>query len=85
MRVQSTRRFDREYERLSGDLKDRTDRQIRLLSTNPNHPSLRLKKMQGTDAVWEVRITRTYRVTLEVAGDLLILRRVGAHDVLKHP
>jgi hypothetical protein len=26
-----------------------------------------------------------YRMTLTIAGDTFILRRIGAHDVLRHP
>ncbi len=85
MRVQSTPRFDRDYEGLSGDLRDRADRQIKVLLTDPGHPSLRLKKMQGTQVIWEARVTLNCRVTLEMVDDLLILRRVGSHDALKNP
>jgi hypothetical protein len=61
------------------------DKQIALLLSKPRHPSLRLKKMEGTDAVWEVRITRSYRMTLEIQGNTFLLRPIGAHDVLREP
>jgi mRNA-degrading endonuclease YafQ of YafQ-DinJ toxin-antitoxin module len=83
MNVQTTHAFDHDYARLSAELKDRADKQIRLLLSNPRHPSLRLKKMQGSDDVWEARVTRGCRMTLQRAGDAVILRRIGAHDVLR--
>jgi hypothetical protein len=41
--------------------------------------------MEGTLSIWEARVTRSYRMTLEIRGDTYILRRVGPHDVLKTP
>ncbi len=85
MKIQTTRPFDRDYARLSEELKERVDKQLTLLLRNPRHPSLRLKKIRGTEDIWEVRVTGGYRMTMQIAGDILILRRVGAHDVLRQP
>jgi mRNA-degrading endonuclease RelE of RelBE toxin-antitoxin system len=85
MNIQTTRPFDRDYARLPEDIKDRADKQLALLLTNPHHPSLRLKRVRGTDDIWEARITRGYRMTLTIAGDTFILRRIGVHDVLRQP
>jgi mRNA-degrading endonuclease YafQ of YafQ-DinJ toxin-antitoxin module len=52
---------------------------------NPNHPSLRVKKMKGTSGFWELSLTMNYRLTFEVEGEVLTLRRVGTHDTLRHP
>jgi len=85
MKIQTTHPFDRDYARLPEEVKGRVDKQLTLLLTNPRHPSLRLKKIQGAEDVWEMRVTRGYRMTLQMAGDTFILRRVGAHSVLKKP
>ncbi len=85
MKVQTTRPFDRDYAQLPEEVKGRVDKQLALLLSNPRHPSLRLKKIRGTAEIWEARVTRGYRMTLEIAGDTFILRRVGAHYVLKEP
>jgi mRNA interferase RelE/StbE len=85
MRVQTSRLFDQDYSRLPGNIKDRTDKQLALLMENPRHPSLGLKKVRGTDDIWEARIARGYRMTLTIVGDIYILRRIGAHDVLRRP
>jgi len=53
------------------------------LVQNPSYPSLRVKKMQGLDDVWEASVTMSYRITFQRAGDTLILRRIGTHDILK--
>jgi len=85
MNVQTTRPFDRDYARLPEEIKERVDKQLTLLLTNPRHPSLGLKKIRGTEDIWEVRISRGYRMTLQVAGDTYILRRIGPHDILERP
>jgi mRNA-degrading endonuclease RelE of RelBE toxin-antitoxin system len=85
MKVQTTRPFDRDYAGLPEEFKERVDKQLALLMTNPRHPSLQLKRIRGTADIWEVRVTAAYRLTLQVAGDTYILRRVGPHDVLRQP
>ena len=32
-----------------------------------------------------MKITAGYRITLQIEEDICILRRVGAHDILKKP
>jgi mRNA interferase RelE/StbE len=81
--AETTRPFDRDYARLPTRVKDQVDKQLSLLLSNPRHPSLHLKRIRGTDGLWEARITRSYRVTLEIAGETYILRRVETHDVLQ--
>ena len=85
MKVQTTRPFDRDYARLPKEIKDRVDKQLALLLTNPRHPSLRLKKIRGAEDIWEVRVSKAYRMTLHIVGDTLILRRIGPHDVVREP
>lgn len=85
MKLQTTRTFDRDYAHLPAAMRERVDKQLALLLSNPRHPSLGLKRIVGTESLWEVRITRSYRLTLQVAGDTFILRRLGPHDVLRRP
>jgi hypothetical protein len=49
------------------------------------HPSLNINKMEGHKSIWEARITKGYRMTLQIVGDTCLLRRVGTHSVLKRP
>lgn len=85
MSIQNTRSFTRDYRELREEIKGRVDKQIALLLSNPRHSSLHLKKVRGTEGVWEVRVTLGYRITLQIVGDTLVLRRVGTHDVLREP
>ncbi len=74
--------FLRDYDRLPLEMQVRVDKQLRLLLGNSSHPSLRLKKLKGTDK-YEIRISRGYRLTFRFYDQILELRRVGTHDLLK--
>jgi len=75
--------FANDFQNLPGEVQARAERTIRLLAENPRHPSLRSKKMQGVENIWEVSVTLSYRITYEVRGETLVLRRIGTHDILR--
>jgi len=75
-----TRRFKDAYRDLPESLRKKTDKALRYLADNPDHPSLRLKKIQGVTGIWEARIDRSCRMTLEIRTDCYLLRNVGKHD-----
>ena len=80
MRFIATRRFENAYRSLPDELRKKIDKALRLLADSPRHPSLRLKKLQGTPGIWEARVDRNCRMTLEIRGDAFLLRNVGKHD-----
>ncbi len=83
MKLRWTPLFRRDYESLPQEVQSRADKAIRLLQTNPRHPSLQSKKMHGVEGIWEARVSISQRITFELAGDTLILRRIGTHDILR--
>lgn len=85
MHLRRTKRFVKDYAALPDELRRRTEKAISGLLKNPYHPSLRIKKMEGREGIWEHRISDSYRLTFQISGDTYILRRVGTHDVLKKP
>lgn len=86
MRLRYTNRFQRAYSDLTDDNAERVKRALRLLADNPRHPGLRVKRVQGTDRIWEARAGLSVRLTFEIEGDGIVLRNVGAHDeTLKNP
>lgn len=86
MQLQYTRRFQRAYSRLTDDAAEQVQKALRLLTENHRHPSLRVKKIQETDNIWEARAGLSIRLTFEMHGDLMILHNVGPHDkTLKNP
>lgn len=80
-----TERFKKEFTRLPLSLKGRAEKQFALLLQNPAHPSLRVEKMRGYPDIWEGRIAEGYRFTFQITGIAYLLRRIGTHDILKHP
>ncbi len=84
MRIIWTPPFKRDFQSLSTEIQERAKKSIGLLLENPSHPSLRTKKMKGLKGIWEASVTMSYRITYQRAGDTLILRRIGTHDMLRH-
>lgn len=83
MKIEWSDTFTREYHRLPGEWQERFDEKLTLFLHNPRHPSLRVKKMSGTERIWEARISESYRWTFELIKDGVRLRRIGTHDILR--
>ncbi len=59
------------------EIKDLADKNFELLKSNPQHPSLRLKKV---GEYWSARVGRNYRaLAVEIDGGLL-WGWIGPHD-----
>lgn len=80
MKLQRTRKFKAAYQALSGTLQLKADKALVLIAVNPSHPSLHLKKMRGVSGIWEARVDRGCRMTLEIRHDVCLLRNIGKHD-----
>ncbi len=85
MRLDRTERFKRDFRALPERIQRRAEKQLALFLQNPSHPSLRIKKMQGSHNIWEGRITKSYRFTFQIRQDACLLRRIGTHDVFGNP
>lgn len=85
MKLVRTKIFTKQYKELSLHLRKRVDEKLGLLISNPYHPSLQIKKMEGFEGIWEGRISRGYRFTFEIKGDTYILRKIGKHEILREP
>jgi mRNA interferase RelE/StbE len=81
-----TERFKKSFKQLSKDEKKTLYKKLDLMSENPHHPSLRTKKVQGTDNIFECSINMAIRTTWQCEGNTILLRVIGHHDeVLKNP
>jgi mRNA-degrading endonuclease YafQ of YafQ-DinJ toxin-antitoxin module len=86
MRFQFTHRFQRGYALLTEEAAARVRKSLRFLAENPRQPGLRVKKIKGTDGIWEAWAGLSVRLTFERRGDIIVLRNVGSHDeALKKP
>ncbi len=55
------------------------DKQIGLLAENLRHPSLRAKKYDEVNDVWQARVTKGWRFYFQIEGDTYTLLSVRAH------
>lgn len=90
-------RFDREFRRLSRELQRAFLKMlptfIDALRVSPPAfpPSLRIKRVQGTEGVWEISFAPDGRATFEYGPEVtpgephVIWRRIGDHSVLADP
>lgn len=65
------------------DLIDRYKKTLKLLETNPYHPSLRLHSLKGKfQGKYSVSITMNYRIilTFGVKDEEIVLIDIGSHD-----
>ncbi len=86
MRLLVTARFQRAYAALSARDQEQVQRALRTMAEDLRHPGLRVKRIQGTERIWEARASRSLRITFETEGDAIVLRNVGRHDdVLGRP
>ncbi|MFH1742627.1 MAG: type II toxin-antitoxin system RelE/ParE family toxin [bacterium] len=85
MRVRFTNRYVAQCRKIPSSIRERAEKQLRLLLQNPQHPSLRLHKMRGYTNMWEISVTIHYRIMFQIEGDEYVLLKIGPHDVLdKH-
>ncbi len=66
---------------------EQVEKFLRLIEENPRHPSLRIKKIQGTTDIFEASVNMSVRVSFQyIKPDTVYLRNIGEHDMtLKRP
>jgi mRNA-degrading endonuclease RelE of RelBE toxin-antitoxin system len=81
-----TEQFEQAYEKLTKAEKRSVRKALTLLGDNPKYPSLRVKKMECKQNIWEARPSKRLRMTFEIVEETIFMRNVGEHDkVLKRP
>lgn len=80
--IQLGNRFERDFKKLSPELKALCKEILPKLLVNPQPSGLRFEKLQGYSrpSLYSLHITGNYKVSLEMKGDCAILRRVACHD-----
>ena len=79
---QFSRRFKKEYNSLPKEIQKVFDQKLQLFLQDMSHPSLRVKRIQGTRGRWEGSVTMKYRFTFQFSENTLIFRAIGTHDIL---
>ncbi len=79
MRVELTRRAARDLDNLPSPLQNTARKQFEFLANNIRHPSLRAKKYEGTEDVWQGRVNRDYRFFFKIEDDTYLVLTIGPH------
>ena len=72
-------RFIRQYRALTPALKAKVDKQIAFLVANLHHPSLRAKKYDEANNVWQARVDDSYRFYFKIEGDTYLILSLIPH------
>ena len=80
MILERTSRFKRAAKRLTEQDRGRLATALLRYEENPSHPSLGVKRLQGTKDIWEGRASDSIRFTFEKIEGGILLRNVGPHD-----
>jgi len=82
-KLEPTKQFAKNLRKLSSDDQRLVAKKLKLLVQNPFHPSLRTKKVQSLDDVFECSVNMSVRVLWKYKGSTLILLiDIGRHDIL---
>ena len=61
-KITYTKSFKKHYKKLSDIEKKQTKKKLSFFIDNPTHPSLRTKKIKGTDGLWESSVNMDIRI-----------------------
>jgi mRNA-degrading endonuclease RelE of RelBE toxin-antitoxin system len=85
MRFLQSKPFRREYRKLPPHIQKKVDKSLALMAHDPYHPGLNARKLTNQGDIYETRVDLHYRMTYQTQDDLIILRRVGTHEIYKKP
>jgi len=77
-----TEEFKNSYKSLTKADQKKVDEKLKLFIQNPHHPSLRTKKIQSLEFIWEASVSMKIRFTWSYYEDGVLLRTIGYHDIL---
>jgi hypothetical protein len=78
--VRSTHRFDRSYAHAPARIRKLFDQKLIFLLQNLRHPSLRAKKYDEAQNIWQARVNGGWRFYFRIEGDTYHLI-----DIMPHP
>jgi hypothetical protein len=76
----TTRQFWRLFSDLPQDVQREAKRAYRLFQTNPAHPGLHFKKLEGEDDIYSARIGLDYRALAVMKRDRVVWYWIGSHS-----
>ena len=82
-KITYTKRFAKNLKKLNANEKAQLKKKLEILMMDPLYPSLRTKRIQGTETLFEFSVNMDVRVIWEYDGDtIILLLDIGHHDIL---
>jgi mRNA-degrading endonuclease RelE of RelBE toxin-antitoxin system len=69
----------KDYENLPLNIQALADKQLNFLLKNIRHPSLRAKKYNESENIWQIRISIDYRLYFCIDKDLYVILSITKH------
>jgi mRNA-degrading endonuclease RelE of RelBE toxin-antitoxin system len=79
VKSRTTDQFRRAFADLPKQVQQQTREAYRQFKQDPNHPSLRFKKIHPELPIYSARISKSYRAVGQLDGDTVIWFWVGSH------
>ncbi|MBF0319940.1 MAG: type II toxin-antitoxin system YoeB family toxin [Nitrospirae bacterium] len=79
MKLLFTAKALKDYESLTEKLQTLVDKQLDALLRDIRYPSLRAKKYNESQDIWQARINKEYRVYFCVKGDAYVIITICKH------
>ena len=82
-RITYTKRFEKNLKKLTAAERTQLKKKLEIMIMDPLYPSLRTKRIQGTEDLFEFSVNMDVRVIWQYEGDtLILLLDIGHHDIL---
>lgn len=79
LKIIFTEEFRKIYKKMPEKIQKKLKKQLRFLESNPNHPSLKIHKLNKE---WEFYVDIHYRCFFHKAGNEYILLTIGSHKIV---
>lgn len=79
MKLRFTERSDKDYAALSPEVRKAFGKQLGFLLTQLTHPSLRAKKYDEANDIWQARVNRSWRFYFVIRGDEYVVLSIIPH------
>ena len=82
MKLVASPRFEAELNKVAkgrSELSSKVTKKLQLLLSNPQHPSLRLHKLAGTNN-YSISVDMSIRIVIHFTGEFIYLLRIGTHE-----
>jgi hypothetical protein len=80
MQSRTTRQFWRLFSDLPIEAQQAARRAFRLFQSNPAHPGLQFKKLEGEEHIYSARIGLDYRALAVLKKDRIVWYWIGSHS-----